>query len=186
MSLKHTDAVVRRCAAGDEDDLSLVGQAAFLEAFVGVISGRDIIAHCRRQHSREKYEAYLADPKSAVWIAEVEPGRAPVGYLVLTTPDLPLADLAPGDLEVKRIYLLHRFQGAGIGARLMKEAREHAMAHGCRRMLLGVYSGNTAAIAFYERLGYERIGTRPFKVGDNTYHDLILALTLGRVTTRAS
>jgi ribosomal protein S18 acetylase RimI-like enzyme len=174
------EAMIRRCVPDDADALSLVGQAAFLEAFAGVISGRDIVAHCQRQHAKEKYDAWLRDGHSAVWIAEVDPGQAPVGYLVLTMPDLPLADIAPGDLEVKRIYLLHRFQQRGIGARLMNEARDAALSRGSRRLLLGVYSGNTAAISFYEGLGYQRIGTRPFKVGANTYHDIVLGLPLGR------
>lgn len=173
-------AKIRRCGPGDEQALALVGSAAFLEAFAGVISGRDIIGHCQRQHSEDKYEGWLRDPKSAVWIAEVDPGRAPVGYLVLTVPDLPVADLGPGDLEVKRIYLLHRFQGSGIGARLMDAARTHAVSQGARRLLLGVYRDNTAAIGFYERLGYQRIGTRTFKVGENTYNDIVLALDLPR------
>ncbi|HVZ64256.1 MAG TPA: GNAT family N-acetyltransferase [Lacunisphaera sp.] len=170
------EITIRRCAAGDEHVLSLVAQAAFLEAFAGEISGQDLIAHCQRQHSAEKYAAWLQDGHTAIWIAEVAPGRAPVGYLVLTTPDLPLPDIGPHDVEVKRVYLLHRFQGNGVGALLMHEARDHAAAHGCRRLLLGVYGKNEAAIGFYERLGYRRVGTRPFKVGENVYQDLILAL----------
>ncbi len=100
-----------------------MGQATFLEAFAGVISGQDILAHCRQQHAVDKYAAWLRDAASAVWLAETEPGRAPVGYLVLTTPDLPLPDLGPADAEVKRIYLFHRFQGQGMGRLLMEAAR---------------------------------------------------------------
>ncbi|HVT72610.1 MAG TPA: GNAT family N-acetyltransferase [Lacunisphaera sp.] len=169
---------IRRCAAGDESVLALVAQAAFLEAFAGEISGQDLIAHCQRQHAVEKYAAWLRDGHTAIWMAEVEPGRAPIGYLVLTAPDLPLPDVGPHDLEVKRVYLLHRFQGGGVGARLMHEARAHAVAQGGRRLLLGVYSKNEAALGFYERLGYRRVGTRPFQVGANTYQDLILGLRL--------
>ncbi|HTL68923.1 MAG TPA: GNAT family N-acetyltransferase [Lacunisphaera sp.] len=175
---RANDLTIRRCAVGDEHVLALVGQAAFLEAFAGEISGQDLMAHCRHQHSVEKYAAWLADGHTAIWIAEVDPGRAPIGYLVLTSPDLPLPDLTAQDLEVKRIYLLHRFQGGGLGARLMDEARRHAEAVGCRRLLLGVYRKNAAAIGFYERLGYRRVGTRSFKVGENIYQDLILALAL--------
>jgi ribosomal protein S18 acetylase RimI-like enzyme len=169
---------IRRCALGDEVALSIVGQASFLDTFAGILSGKDILGHCVRQHSSEKYAAWLQDIASAVWIAEVEPGQAPVGYLVLTKPDLPLSAVSPADAEVKRVYLLNRFRGAGLGRRLMLEAETHARTRGVRRLLLGVYSGNSAAISFYERLGYKRIGERSFAVGENTYHDFILALEL--------
>lgn len=170
---------IRRCVPGEEVILSILGQATFLDAFAGVLSGRDILGHCVRQHSREKYAAWLQEPGSAVWIAEVEPGRAPVGYLVLTKPDLPLGDISPHDAEVKRVYLLSRFRGGGLGRRLMQEAEAYARARGVKRLLLGVYSRNDAAILFYERLGYKRVGERSFTVGDSTYHDHILAFSLG-------
>jgi ribosomal protein S18 acetylase RimI-like enzyme len=166
---------IRQCGPGDEAALALVGQATFLETFAGILPGADIVAHCEKQHSTAKYAAWLADAKSAVWVAELAPGAAPVGYLVLTKPDLPLADVGPGDLEVKRVYLLQRCQGNGVGAQLMEAARLFAAAQGVRRLLLGVYGKNAAAIGFYERLGYVRVGTRDFQVGQGVYHDLILA-----------
>jgi ribosomal protein S18 acetylase RimI-like enzyme len=169
---------IRLCTPGDEHALALVGQASFLEAFAGSINGADIVHHCLKHHAVEKYAAYLSDARTRVWVAEVEPGRAPVGYLVLTTPDLPVADVSPTDLEVKRIYLLHRFHGLRIGASLMDTARDYARSIGTPRLLLGVYGQNASAIAFYERHGYTRIGTREFQVGGNRYHDLILGLKL--------
>jgi len=170
---------IRRGGPGDEIALSLVGQAAFLEAFAGVIPGKDIIEHCAHQHAREKYAAWLKDSATAVWLAEVEPGHAPVGYLVLTTPELPLPDLSQQDAEIKRIYLLHRFQGSGIGARLMRAAHAEAQARGLHRLLLGVYGKNAAAISFYEKQGYRMVGRRTFKVGSNTYDDFIFGLSIG-------
>jgi ribosomal protein S18 acetylase RimI-like enzyme len=172
------DLQIRRCAPGDEPMLSLLGQASFLEAFAGILPGNEILAHCARQHSVEKYRAMLAHPDTAIWAAEVAPGAAPVGYLVVTAPDLPLADLAPTDLEVKRIYLMHRFQGGGLGRRLMDVAREFAAAKGANRLVLGVYGRNDAAIAFYEKLGYRRVGARDFQVGSLVCQDAILALAL--------
>lgn len=169
---------IRKCAPGDEVALSIIGQATFLDTFAGILSGRDILGHCARQHSSEKYANWLDDPASAVWIAEIEPGQAPVGYLVLSKPDLPLPDISANDLEVKRLYLLSRFRGAGLGGRLMQEAESHARSLGIQRLVLGVYSRNTAAISFYEKLGYKPVGERAFTVGDNTYHDFILALSI--------
>lgn len=170
---------LRQAHPGDEAALSLVGQASFLEAFASVLDGNDIVQHCHNQHAAEKYHAWLTDGYSVTWLAETAT-KAPVGYLVLTRPDLPLPEIGPTDLEVKRVYLLHRFQGGGIGGRLMNAARAHAETTGCRRLLLGVYARNDAAIGFYRRLGYSDVGTRSFKVGSNLYHDLILALALPR------
>jgi len=169
---------IRKCAPGDELALSIVGQATFLDTFAGILSGKDILGHCGRQHSSEKYAGWLRDSASAAWIAEVEPGQAPVGYLVLTNADLPLPDISPDDAEVKRVYLLNRFRGAGLGRRLMQEAETFARARGIRRLLLGVYSRNDEAISFYERLGFQRVGERSFTVGDSTYHDFIMALRM--------
>jgi len=171
-----SEAAIRRCAPGDEETLSLVGQATFLEAFAGILPGRDILRHCGRQHSTEKYAEWLRDSISSVWLMEVEPQQAPVGYLVLTKPDLPLTNLSPADLEIKRIYLLHRFQGTGLGRRMMEHARSHAKTHHCRRLLLGVYAHNREAIQFYEKLGYREVGRRQFQVGEKLCEDLILGL----------
>lgn len=173
----RTTVQIRKAGAGDELALSLVGQASFLEAFADVLKGSDVVEHCVGQHAAEKYRGWLGDGRTQVWLAETPTG-APVGYLVLAKPELPLADLSERDLEVKRVYLLHRFQGGGVGARLMELARAHAQAEGAARLLLGVYAKNTPAILFYERLGYVAVGTREFRVGAHTYHDLILALPL--------
>jgi len=45
----------------------------------------------------------------------------------------------------------------GLGGRLMREAEACAAAAGARWMQLHVFTGNAAAIRFYERLGYEQI-----------------------------
>ena len=79
---------------------------------------------------------------------------------------------------MKRIYLLQRVQGSGVGVRLMKEAVTFAALAGSRRLLLGVYENNDRAIAFYERFGFTRVGTRRFRVGHSDYDDLILGFDI--------
>ena len=169
---------IRRAGTGDEHTLAAVGAASFLETFAGVLEGADILRHCQDQHAATRYADWLADPELRIWLAEVEPGAAPVGYLVLSRANLPVSDPRPGDREVKRIYLLHRFQGHGIGAALMRAAIDEATALGASRLLLGVYAHNQAAIAFYRKAGYVPVGERRFQVGGREYDDLVLALPL--------
>jgi ribosomal protein S18 acetylase RimI-like enzyme len=169
---------LRRAVPGDEAALALVGAATFLDAFAGVIPGPDIVAHCAREHASARYAAWLVSPEAAVWLAEVRPGEAAVGYAVLCPADLPLADLGPGDAEVKRIYLLSRFHGAGLGRALMAAVEQGARERGVRRLLLGVYGGNRRAIGFYRAAGFTAVGERRFTVGARTYDDLVMGKAL--------
>ena len=166
---------LRVCGPGDEEKLALVGAASFLEAFAGFLEGEDILAHCQKQHSAEKYAAMLADAETKTCVAEVK-GSA-VGYAVVCPPDLPV-QMGPDDLELKRIYLLHRFQGSGMGAALMDWSVETARKMGKRRLLLGVNDQNDKAVGFYLRHGFEHAGTRSFQVGNTVCSDFILARRL--------
>ncbi|HET7266788.1 MAG TPA: GNAT family N-acetyltransferase [Oleiagrimonas sp.] len=157
--------------------MALVGQATFLETFSGILGGRDIVAHCARAHAVDQYETWLSNPDRALWLVEIEPGGAPVGYMVVAPAQLPLPDTAH-DLELKRIYLLGRFQGEGLGRQLVSTAIVHARAARARRLLLGVYANNKPAIAFYERAGFGKLGPRKFNVGGQDYDDNIMGVSL--------
>lgn len=165
---------LRTCNPNDAAMLSLVAGASVLEAFAGVLSGSDLLQHCQRNNSPEAFAKYLAQPTTRCVLAEAEPGDAPVGYIVCCEPDLPI-DFAPTDYELRRIYLLHRFQGLGIGRDLMDAAVAAARELGRKRLLLGVYDKNHDAIHFYEKAGFEQIGERYFTVGNTTHHDAVMA-----------
>ncbi len=168
---------ITRCQPGDEEALALIGQATFLETFAGLLSGADIIAHCRNQHSAGNYRTWLGDKQYALWLAHVSPGAAPVGFLMVSPPDLPLTDTTE-DLELKRIYLLSKFQGGGLGKRLVSTAIDYAKTTSAKRLLLGVYAENKNAIGFYQHMGFEQLGTRKFNVGGVSYDDNILGKRL--------
>jgi ribosomal protein S18 acetylase RimI-like enzyme len=177
-----TDIQVRRCGASDAEALALIGKAGFLETFAGVLGGADIVKHCASAHSAELYASWLADAAYQLWIAEVEPGQAPIGFMVVAPADLPLPDISGKDLEIKRIYILSKFHGGGIGKRLIKEAVRHARERGIGRLLLGVYAKNTSAIGFYERSGFGKLGARKFNVGGNNYDDDIMGMSLKEIS----
>lgn len=172
---KQVDFSLRECGRECAETLALVGPASFLEAFAGVLEGEDILAHCRNTHSAAKYAAWLADPETRACLAEVK--GAPVGYALLTAPDLPIPTTSD-DLELKRIYLLHRFQGTGIGSALMRWSIETARAMNKKRLLLGVHDGNRLAIAFYHRHGFDQVGTRNYQVGNTICSDFILGIEI--------
>lgn len=170
-------AVTRRAEAADAEALALVGQATFLETYAGQLLAADILAHCARQHAPEVYAGWLASGAYRLWIAEADEGRAPIGYAVLAPPDLPMPT-TDKDVEIKRIYLLHRFHGQGLGAELMRACLDGAREAGFGRALVGVFGRNEAAIGFYRRQGFSLAGERKFQVGASVYDDLVLTRPL--------
>jgi len=169
---------IRPCGQADAGALALVGQASFLETYATVLPAADILTHCTLEHGLARYSEWLAQSEAyRFWGASVRELDAMVGYVMLSPPDLPVPT-EPGDLEIKRIYLLSRFQGGGVGGRLMTTALDAARTSGARRVLLGVYGENASAIAFYARQGFTQAGVRKFQVGANTYDDLVLAREL--------
>jgi diamine N-acetyltransferase len=171
--MSEAEITIRKAIPGDGEALALIGAASFLESYAGVVDGAGIIRHCAHKHTASVYEAALADPLQGLWLAEMAPGGAPVGYLHLSPPDLPVP-YAPGDIEIKRIYVLSRLHGAGLGRRLMETALSHAREAGRTSLILGVYKGNARALAFYGRMGFEALGERQFDVGGNVYCDWIM------------
>ena len=196
-----TEPVTLRLATPDDAPaLALVGAATFLEAFTWMLPGADIIAHCAKNHTAEAYREALAQPHSHIHIqtriilAVTAIGGAPVGYAMLSAPDLPSFDLQPGDIELKRIYLLSRFRSRrtapvldssgkpnpdlSAGQALMNAAVAEATAMHCHRLLLGTNADNQRAINFYRRNGFSDAGKRSFQVGSQSCCDLIMARAL--------
>lgn len=168
---------LRRASENDAAAAALVAGATFLDTFAGILAGPDIVAHVARKSAPEQFAAWARDPNSAVVLAEHDAGGAPVGYSVLTAPDLPVPT-DTDDIELRRIYALGRFHGAGLGPALMARAVEDARAMGMARLWLGVLAANGRARAFYEKQGFRLAGERRFLVGESWFDDVVYAREL--------
>ncbi|MGA1849840.1 GNAT family N-acetyltransferase [Sphingobium yanoikuyae] len=167
----------RPAVASDAAALSILGGATFLASFAHDHPGEALVAHIRKAHSEDHYRAALADPAQTILIGETPLG-APVGYALITPPDLPVPTDDRTDVELKRIYLLNGWQGGGNGDALMALVLAEARRRGARRLLLAVYPQNDRARRFYARHDFVEIGELTFMVGDVPFRDLVYARTL--------
>jgi ribosomal protein S18 acetylase RimI-like enzyme len=167
---------IRRAEPYDATALAQVGRASFMETYAGQFPSADMAAHCDREHSVERYLTWLAGGAHRIWIVEAA-DQAPLGFAVVCAPDLPVAT-GSEDLELLRFYLLAQLHGTGLGGRLMRAVVNDAQTAGASRLLLGVYTGNARAIAFYTRQGFAQAGVRKYRVGEGVYDDLVLARSL--------
>ena len=166
---------MRRATIDDAGKLALIGAASFLETFANDHPGDATVAFIRAYHSEDAWAATLAKSDTVVWIVE-EVAGCPIGYAVLSAGSLP--GTTPDDAELKRIYVLSRWHGTGIGRDLYDVAEAEARARGAPRLVLSVYTRNVRAIRFYEKQGFVVIGEAVFAEFPVEFSDNVMAKML--------
>ena len=101
----------------------------------------------------------------------------PVGYAQLGAVTMP-AEHAPGDRELRQLYLAEEAKGTGIADALIRWTIATARRQGAGTLFLSVYVDNARAIRFYARYGFTDIGAYAFMVGDHEDEDRIMRLVL--------
>ncbi|WP_423395095.1 GNAT family N-acetyltransferase [Burkholderia sp. LMG 21824] len=127
----------------------------------------DLAAYEAQAYSVETITGQLNDPQCRTWVAENDDGQL-VGYAHAGPCKLPHPEVTDGSGEIHQIYLRRGTQGTGAGRALFDFALDYLATERPGPVWLGVWSGNAKAIAFYEKAGFERVGTYEFKVGEAT------------------
>ena len=156
-------ATIRRAGLDDAPVLATLGARTFIESFGRLYSAEDLQAFLDESHTAAAYRRLLADPRYALWLAEAD-GQA-IGYATAGPCGLPHAEVAPGDGELKRLYMLGSAQGGVIGERLFEQALDWLECDGPRTLWISVWSENHGAQRFYSRYGFAKAGEYEFIVG---------------------
>ena len=97
----------------------------------------------------------LAEADRVVLVAELD------GEVVAMAQIAPSrAANAPHRAEVQRVAVAERVRGTGVGRRLMAAVEEAARARGLTLLWLTTHDGSDAC-AFYEAVGYTKLGVMP-------------------------
>ncbi|HST35667.1 MAG TPA: GNAT family N-acetyltransferase [Allosphingosinicella sp.] len=165
----------RDAAIADGPALAEMGRRCFVETFGPHFPAGDMAIHLERMFGPGGLPAELAEPRLRVRMAE-ENGEI-AGYLKLAPMSLPVPH-EPGALEIKQLYILAPWQGAGVAAALMDWAVETARVEAVPAIYLSVWEFGARARAFYERRGFVTVGEAPFRLGMRTYQDPVMRLAL--------
>ncbi|HEY0335613.1 MAG TPA: GNAT family N-acetyltransferase [Stenotrophomonas sp.] len=163
---------IRRAGVADAERLSVLAARTFTETFGHLYPDEDLQAFLLEAYAVERARIVLAHPDYALWLVE-DDGRA-VGHAAAGPCGLPHAQVAQGDGELKRLYLLRDYQNGGWGSRLFDAALEWLLRHGPRTLWVGVWSENFGAQRFYARHGFEQVGEYEFPVGRVRDREFIL------------
>lgn len=123
--------------------------------------------------SAEQFWGELAHVPETRWYAVHEDGAGIDGYVGLFA--------VPPEADVQTIAVAARSQGHGLGRELLGALVAEARRRGCAQLFLEVRVDNTAALALYERAGFESQGRRTDYYGPGL-DALVLRLRLAAPT----
>lgn len=164
---------LRPATPSDADALAAFGARSFTDTYRDVDRPDDIAAYVAEAFQPARVAGWIADPLGHVLLSEVSGQLA--GYAVLKRGPAPGCVAGPAPIELVRLYLDQAHIGQGLGAALMHAALAEARRQQARTMWLGVYERNQRAIAFYERFGFRRVGTKAFVFGGEVHQDPVYA-----------
>ena len=137
---------VRMARLGDEESIALVHDAAWRDAYRGVIPGRELERMVERRGPAWWRQAIRAGTRLIVLdFADIIAGYASYGRNRMPT-------LNYGG-EIFELYLMPEYQGVGLGKRMFEAARADLAAHGFPTFVVWALGGNDRAIEFYRRRG---------------------------------
>jgi ribosomal-protein-alanine N-acetyltransferase len=102
--------------------------------------------------SAEVFWAELAQTRTRWYVVDEDDDGTLLGYAGL------LHTGSEGDVQT--IAVAPAAQGRGVGRRLLTALLAEAARRGCTSVMLEVRADNAAAVALYERFGFERISVR--------------------------
>jgi ribosomal protein S18 acetylase RimI-like enzyme len=141
-----TVVTIRNARPPDAGEIADVHDAAWRDAYRGIIPGREL----ERMIARRGPRWWSSAIKRGSRIVVLEFDEAIEGYASYgpnRVPSLPFQG------EIYEIYLSPEFQGLGFGRRLFQAARADLAEHGYSSALVWALADNDRALAFYRSLG---------------------------------
>ena len=156
--------VIRKATPDDADAMSRIATDTFVETFGHLYPPEDLAYFLLNSYSPAAQREMLEQASTAMWLLEHD-GVA-LGHACAGACGLPHPQVAPGDGELKRLYVLREAHNGGWGSRLFETALEWLERDGPRTLWIGVWSENFGAQRFYARHGFSFAGEYEFPVGE--------------------
>ena len=155
----QTSITIRNARRSDAEEIAGVHDAAWRDAYRGVIPGKELERMIAQRGPRWWRSAIARGSRLVVLDFEDSIG----GYASYGRNRVPAL---PYQGELFELYLAPEFQGLGFGRRLFQAARRDLGEHGYHNMIVWALADNDRALGFYERMGgkvvrraQERFGT---------------------------
>jgi ribosomal protein S18 acetylase RimI-like enzyme len=165
-------ALTSRVGPEEADILARLARETFQETYGGRTDAANLRLYIDTHLTEARLHAELDTPGFVFHMARV--AGEPAGYLKTRRDRQPKGIGHPRCLQVERIYVLQRFQGAGIGSALLDIAIRQARTAGDSTVWLQVWRHNQEAIGFYRSKGFCIYETAAFEFGRERTDDYLM------------
>jgi ribosomal protein S18 acetylase RimI-like enzyme len=149
---------IRPARFGDEAEIARVHDAAWRDAYRGVIPGRELERMVMRRGPAWWRRAIAGGTRLIV----LDFADRVAGYASYGRNRMPSLNYAG---EIFELYLAPEYQGVGLGRRMFESAQRDLSEHGYPTFVVWALADNERALAFYQRLGGRVVRRAPERFG---------------------
>ncbi|QWU15238.1 Ribosomal protein S18 acetylase RimI [Paenibacillus sophorae] len=168
--------IMKKCTIEDLRMLQEISYETFNDTFGDLNTPENMKSYLERAFNLEKLEQELSNASSSFFF--IYSNEELAGYLKVNVNEAHSDNIAGEALEIERIYINRKFQGQGLGKRLIQKGIEIAKEQNKKQVWLGVWEKNEGAIQFYHGMGFVESGAHSFYMGDEKQTDFIMVKTL--------
>lgn len=169
---------IRHAVAADAQELARRMADWFMAAYAHASDADNTAAFVAANFATERQAAEIDDPQIVTLIAET--GGAMAGYAQVRLATAAPACVPEADaVELGRFYVAPAYHGRGVAAPLMRNVRTVARERGRRWLWLMAWQEAPQALRFYEKHGFESVGTAVFMVGNDRKADFVMRAAIG-------
>jgi ribosomal protein S18 acetylase RimI-like enzyme len=170
---RFSEPRVRALEPKDARVYSAFAERLFRETYTDSYEASDIESYVSRAFGVAQQAAEIREPGGRVLVIE-DDRNGMLGFAHLRQSAAPPALAGRFGVEIARFYVDRPWHGRGIARVLMSACIAEARSRGADALWLLVYQDNARAVAFYEKSGFKRSGTQPFKLGTRIDQDWVM------------
>jgi len=163
---------IRQALENEAERVAVFSRRTFYDAFAAFNTPENMDKFMRGPFSEERLIADFKEAQNFFILALEE--EELLGYVKLIENNVPDLPGQPESIEISRIYVENKLTGKGVGQLLMDASIRFALDREKKVIWLGVWEHNLRAIAFYQRLGFEKFSQHDFLLGGDIQNDWLM------------
>ncbi len=166
----NPEITIRKIEPEKAEQFSKFSADLFAETFAEFNDPQDMKNYLAESFNLKKIQQELTNPN--IYCFYATKNSIPVGCIKLIIADASFTGIKTAELS--RLYVSKEYHNQKIGAALMQFAIDFALENQAEKLWLGVWEHNQKAIVFYQKWGFLKTQTLPFKLGNDLQEDWLM------------